>query len=121
MTVLHAQRTGGQDDRDEGNLFSLLQKGEDSVQRLSLHTCLLERRLRGEAEPVDLLVLVQDIKFAVEELQALLRAAVQRVTPARVDPRGAAHTPATITPLRAEVVELNPLLSCCVASVRQRA
>lgn len=121
MTVLHTQRTGGPGDRDEGSLLTLLQKGEDSVQRLSLHTCLLERRLRGEAEPADLLVLVQDIKFAVEELQALFRSAAQRVTPARADPRSAAHAPATSPPLRMEVVELNPLLSCCVASVRQLA
>jgi signal transduction histidine kinase len=121
MTVLHTQRTDGPRDRDEGSLLTLLQKGEGSAQRLSLHTCLLERRLRGEAEPVDLLVLVRDIKFAVEELQTLFRSAVQKVTPARVDSRGAAHTPATITPRRVEVVELNPLLSCCVASVRQRA
>jgi signal transduction histidine kinase len=61
------------------------------------------------------------MKFAVEELQALFRAAVQKATPARVDPHGAAHALATIAPLRTEVVELNSLLSCCVASVRQRA
>ena len=121
MTPLHAQRTAGHESRGKENLLSLLQEGQDNAQRLSLHTCLLERRLRGGAEPADLLLLVQDLKFAVEELQALLRSAVQTVTPALVDTRDAAHAPATISPLRVEVVELSPLLTCCVASVRQQA
>jgi signal transduction histidine kinase len=121
MTPLHAQRTAEHESRGKENLLSLLQAGQDNAQRLSLHTCLLERRLRGGAEPADLLVLVQDLKFAVEEMQTLFRSAVQTVTPALVDPQGAAHAPATITPLRTEVVELSPLLTSCVASVRQQA
>jgi signal transduction histidine kinase len=121
MTVPHAQHTRGQDGRDDGNLLTLLQNGEDSTQRLALHTCLLERRLRGEAEPADLLLLVQDIKFAVEELQALLRAAVHTVKPAHGDRGGTAHAPAMIAPLQTAVVELGSLFTCCVASIRQRA
>lgn len=121
MTPHHARRISEHESRGEEQQLSLLQQSQDNAQRLSLHTCLLERRLRGGAEPADLLVLVQDLKFAVEELQALLRSAVQTVTPALVDTRDAAHAPATISPLRTEVVELSPLLTCCVASVRQQA
>ncbi len=121
MTPRHARRPTEQEGRGEVDLLSLLQQGQDNAQRLSLHACLLERRLRGEAEPADLLLLVQDIKFAVEELQALFRSAVQTVTPVLVDTRDAAHAPATITPLRTEVVELSPLLTRCAASVRQQA
>ena len=121
MTPHHTRRPTEQAGRGEVDLLSLLQQGQDNAQRLALHACLLERRLRGEAEPADLLLLVQDLKFAVEELQALLRSAVQTVTPVLVDTRDAAHAPATITPLRTEVVELSPLLTCCVASVRQQA
>lgn len=121
MTLHHARRPIEQDGCGGVALLSFLQEGQDNAQRLSLHACLLERRLRGGAEPADLLVLVQDIKFAVEELQALFRSAMQTVTPALVDPQGAAHAPATITPLRTEVVELSPLLTRCAAFVQQQA
>src|SRR5713226_9840167 len=121
MTPHHVRRTSEHESRGAEQQLSLLQQSQDNAQRLSLHTCLLERRLRGGAEPADLLTLVQDIKFAAEELQALLRSAVQTVTPALVDTRDAAHAPATISPLRTEVVELSPLLTCCIASVRQQA
>jgi hypothetical protein len=98
----------------------MLQKGEDSAQRLSLHTCLLERRLRGGAESADLLVLVQDLKFMGEELQELLQSAVQTRVATSNDARDAVKERSAATPLRVEVVDLRSLLIHCVDSVRQR-
>lgn len=120
MTLQHAQHLLEHGNRGEEDLLAMLQKGEDSAQRLSLHTCLLERRLRGGAESADLLVLVQDLKFVGEELQVLLRSAVQMMAPASSDVQDAVKGKSTATPLRAEVVDLRSLLTRCVNSVRQR-
>src|SRR5262245_606906 len=121
MTLLPAQRTIEYESGDEENLLSLLQQGQDNAQRLSLHTCLLERRLRGGAEPADLLVLVQDLKFAIEELQTLFRSAVPMVTPAFGSAKDTLEVQTEDKPLRAEVVVLNLLLTRCIESVRQQA
>lgn len=120
MTLHHARRPIEQDGCGGVDLLSFLQEGQDNAQRLSLHACLLERRLRGGAEPADLLVLVQDIKFAVEELQALFRATVQAVQPMPNDVQSAVKSTAAVAPLRAEVVDLHSLLTRCAESIRQR-
>ena len=120
MTLLLAQRTAEYESRDKENLLSLLQQGQDNAQRLSLHTCLLERRLRGGAEPADLLVLVQDLKFAIEELQTLFRSAVPMVTPASNSAKDTMEVQTKDRPLRAEVVALSLLLTRCIESVRQQ-
>jgi signal transduction histidine kinase len=120
MTLQHARHLPEHGNRGEEDLLAMLQKGEDSAQRLSLHTCLLEQRLRGGAESADLLVLVQDLKFVGEELQVLLRSAVQMMVPAFSDAPDAVKGRSTATPLRAEVVDLRSLLTHCVNSVRQR-
>jgi signal transduction histidine kinase len=121
MTLLPAQRTAEYESRDKENLLSLLQQGQDNAQRLSLHTCLLERRLRGGAEPADLLVLVQDLKFAIEELQTLFRSTVHMVTPASSSAKDTVEVQTKDRPLRAEVVALSLLLTRCIESVRQQA
>ena len=52
---------------------TVLQEGRDTIRRVSQRVCLLERRLQGGGERVDLLVLVQEIKFAVEDLRTLFQ------------------------------------------------
>ena len=83
MTLSQARHTPTEDDDGGDQLLTLLRRGHDNAHRLSQHACLLERRLRGGGEPTDLLLLVQDIKFAVEELQTLLQSAKQTVVSAR--------------------------------------
>jgi signal transduction histidine kinase len=120
MTLQYAQHLPEHGNRGEEDLLAILRKGGDSAQRLSLHTCLLERRLRGGAESADLLVLVQDLRFIGEELQNLLRSAVQTMAATSNDARDAVKGGSTTTPLRVEVVDLRSLLTHCVDSVRQR-
>ena len=81
MTLLHTQRAVEHETRGNEDLLSLLQVGQDNAQRLSVHTGLLERRLRGGAEVADLLVLVQDLKFVIEELQEVFRSALPMAAP----------------------------------------
>lgn len=75
MKAAPARRVTTQEDFGEEPLLSLLRQSQDSIQRLSQHACLLERRVRGGAESAELLPLAQDVKFAVEDLQILLQAA----------------------------------------------
>jgi hypothetical protein len=84
MTPSRAQPMTAQEDNDSREqLLALLQQGEGNAQRLSQHACLLERRLRGGGTLADLRLLVQDIKFASEELQTLLQSAERMVRCAR--------------------------------------
>ncbi len=103
----------------ETQLTALVQ-GRHNVHRLLQHTCLLERRLRGGGEPTDLLLLVPDIKFAVEELQTLLQFAEQAVLPARRSGARTADKREPHPPTRRRRVELGPLLTRCVSAARQR-
>lgn len=119
MTLSQAQHTATNDD-DESQPFALLQQGQDNVHRLSQHVCLLERRLRGGGEPPDLLLLVQDIKFAIEELHTLLQSAAQAVAPARTSAVRTTDKRERRAPARRQHVELGPLLAHCVAAARQR-
>ncbi|MBI3797611.1 MAG: HAMP domain-containing histidine kinase [Deltaproteobacteria bacterium] len=121
MTLLHTQRTAEPGTRNKENLLSLLQEGQDNVQRLSVHACLLERRLQGGAEAADLLVLVQDLKFAVEELQELFRSALPMAAPGSNGSKITKAEPAEEKPLRIEVVALRPLFTRCIEAVRQQA
>ena len=77
-----------QDNNDGEQLLALLQQGEGNAQRVSQHACLLDRRLRGGGTVADLRLLVQDIKFASEELHTLLQAAEQVVVSARTSAGG---------------------------------
>lgn len=120
MTLSRTRHITNQDDDGGEQLLALLQRGQDNAHRLSQHTCLLERRLRGGAEPADLLLLVQDIKFTVEELQTLLQSAEQAVAPARTSAMGTADGRESGAPARRQRVELGPLLTHCVAAARQR-
>ena len=120
MTLSRTRHTTNQDDDGGEQLLALLQRGQDNAHRLSQHTCLLERRLQGGAEPTDLLILVQDIKFAVEELQTLLQSAEQAVTPAQTSAVRTADGRESHAPARRQRVELGPLLTHCVAAARQR-
>jgi len=83
MTSSPVQSTTTQGNDGGEQLLALLQRGYDNVHRVSQHACLLERRLRGGGKLADLLLLVQDIKFAVEELQTLLHSAEQTVVSVR--------------------------------------
>jgi signal transduction histidine kinase len=120
MALSQARHATTQGDDGGAQLLALVQ-GRHSVHRLLQHVCLLERRLRGGGEPTDLLLLVQDIKFAIEELHALLHPAEQAVSPTQ-------QTSTVLTadsrerhvPARRQRVELGPLLARCVATVRQR-
>lgn len=119
MTLSQARHTATNED-NEGQPLALLQQGQDNVHRLSQHACLLERRLRGGGEPTDLLLLVQDIKFAIEELHTLLQSAAQAVAPARTS---AVRTPdgrERRAPAQQQRVELGPLLVHSAAAARQR-
>ena len=122
MTRVQRQHTPEQEDQSETNLVSLLREGQNRTSRLSQHACLLERRLRLGADPADLLVLVQDIKFTVDDLQSLFRS-VLHVTASSPD---GAHSSAgategdTVAPLRIEVIELGRLFSHCVNSVQRQ-
>lgn len=119
MTLSQARHTTTKDD-DEGQPLALLQQGQDNVHRLSQHACLLERRLRGGGEPTDLLLLVQDIKFAIEELHTLLESAAQAVVAARPSAARATDGRERHAPARRQRVELGPLLAHCAAAARQR-
>jgi signal transduction histidine kinase len=121
MTLLHTQRTAEHGTRSKEDLLSLLQEGQDNAQRLSVHACLLERRLRGGAEVADLLVLVQDLKFAIEELQKLFRSAMPIVAPVSNGTKNTKTEQAEEKPLRIEVVALRLLFTRCIESVRQEA
>lgn len=120
MTLSRTRHTTNQDDDGGEQLLALLQQGQDNAQRLSQHTCLLERRLRGGAESADLLLLIQDIKFTVEELQTLLQSADQAVTAAQTSAVRTADGRESHAPTRQQRVELGPLLTHCVAAARQR-
>ena len=120
MTLSRTRHTTNQDDDGGEHLLALLQQGRDNAHRLSQHTCLLERRLQGDAKPADLLLLIQDIKFTVEELQTLLQSAEQAVTPAQTRAVRTADGRESHAPARRQRVELGPLLTHCVAAARQR-
>jgi len=120
MTRSRTRHTTNQDDDGGEQLLALLQQGQDNAQRLSQYACLLERRLRKGAEPADLLLFVQDIKFTVEELQTLLQSAEQAVTPAQTSAVRTADGRESHAPARRQRVELGPLLTHCVAAARQR-
>ena len=107
-------------DNDGGDQLTALVQGRHNVHRLLQHTCLLERRLRGGGEPTDLLLLVLDIKFAVEELQTLLQFAEQAVLPAGRSGARTADKREPHPPTRPRRVELGPLLTHCVSAARQR-
>ena len=117
----HAQRTAKQEDRSEDDLVSLLQEGQNTADRVLLHSCLLKRRLQLGADPADLLQIVHAIQFAVEDLQALLRSAVQAVTLVPGPAPTTAEATEASKPLRTEVVDLRALLTRCAESIRQRA
>jgi signal transduction histidine kinase len=117
----HAQRTAEQEGRGEDELVSLLQEGQKTADRAFLHSGLLQRRLQLGADPVDLLQIVHAIQFAIEDLQGLLRSAVQAVTPAPDPVPPAGEATAVAQPLRAEVVDLRAFLTRCAESIRQRA
>lgn len=119
MTLSQARHTATHDD-DDGQSLALLQQGQDNVHRLSQHACLLERRLRGGGEPTDLLLLVQDIKFAIEELHTLLQAAAQAVAPARTSAVRTIDGRERCAPARRQRVELGSLLAHCAVAARQR-
>lgn len=120
MTMSQARPTTTQDDDDGEQLPALLQRGQDKTYRLSQHVCLLERRLRGGGEPTGLLLLVQDIKFAVEELRTLLQSAEQAGAPARTSAVRTTDGRERRAPAQRQRVELGPLLTHCVAAARQR-
>lgn len=119
MTLSQTQHPATKDG-DEGQPLALLQQGQDNVHRLSQHVCLLERRLRGNGEPTDLLLLVQDIKFALEELHTLLHSAAQAVAPARLSAVRATTERERRVPAGQQRLELEPLLAHCAATARQR-
>ncbi len=99
-------------------LISLLQEGCDCTVRLSQHTGLLERRVRMGANPADLLMLVRDIRFAIDDLLALFRSVAAAVpSPASRARRAATESGA---PRHAEVVDLGALVSRCLTAVRRR-
>lgn len=120
MTLSRTRHTTNQDDDGGEQILALLQQGQDNAHRLSQHTCLLERRLRGGAEPADLLLLIRDIKFTVEELQTLLQSAEQAVTLAQTRAVRTADGQESHAPARRQRVELGPLLTHCVAAAQQR-
>jgi len=120
MTLSRTRHITNQDDDGGEQLLALLQQGQDNAHRLSQHACLLERRLRGGVEPADLLLLVQDMKFTVEELQTLLQSAEQAVTTARTSAARTAGGRESHAPVRRQRVELGSLLTRCVAAARQR-
>jgi len=120
MTVSRARHMMTQDDDGGAQLPALLQRGQDNAYRLSQHVCLLERRLRGGGEPTDLLLLVQDIKFEIEELRMLLQSAAQAVEPARTSAGRTTDGRERRAPAPRQRVELGPLLTHCVATARQR-
>lgn len=120
MTLPRMQHTTNQDDDGGEQILALLQRGKDNAHRLLQHACLLERRLRKGAEPADLLLLVQDIKFTVEELQTLLQSAEQAVTPTQTSAVRTTDGRESHAPARRQRVELGPLLTHCVAVARQR-
>jgi signal transduction histidine kinase len=120
MTLSQARHTTIQDDDGREQLPALLQRGKDNTYRLSQHVCLLERRLRGGGEPTGLLLLVQDIKFAVEELHTLLQSAEQAVARARTSAVRTADGRERRAPAQRQRAELGPLLTHCVATARQR-
>jgi signal transduction histidine kinase len=120
MTSVQRQHIPEQEDPGERNPVSLLQEGQDRIARLSQHLCLLERRLRLGADPADLLVLAQDIKFAIDDLRTLF----QSVSATVASPTSQTSSPAAteaVTSLRAEGIDLSHLFSRCVNAVRQRA
>jgi hypothetical protein len=80
MTPAREQFTVGQDNDREAKLRAMLKEGQEAIRRVSQHVCLLERRLRGGGNPGDLVVLVQDIKFAIADLQTLLQSAERKIT-----------------------------------------
>lgn len=121
MTPLHNQGTTDQGERGEEDLLSLLQEGQDSAGRVSLHACLLRRRLQLGADRAALLQIVQAIQFAIEDLQALFKAAVQAATPAPSPTLTATEGTEVPKPLQAEIINLRAFLTRCVESVRQRA
>lgn len=120
-TTLHAQRTAAQEDLGEKDLAALLQEGQNTTDRVLLHSCLLKRRLQLGADPADLLQIVHAIQFAVEDLQVLFRSAVQAVTPACNPVPTTAEATVVSEPPHPEVIDLYSLLTRCVDSVRQRA
>jgi signal transduction histidine kinase len=120
MTPLRAQPMAEYESRSKASLLSLLQEGQDNAQRLSLHTHLLERRLHAGADSAELLTLVQEVKFAVEELQELFRSATQTVIPTPAEGGSVAGARAAGAPLHTEVVDLGAFLTQYVATVRQQ-
>ena len=88
ITLSPMQDATIQDNNDGEQLLAMLQQGEGNAQRVSQHACLLDRRLRGGGTVADLRLLVQDIKFASEELHTLLQAAEQVVVSARTSAGG---------------------------------
>lgn len=99
-------------------LISLLQEGCDCTVRLLQHTGLLERRVRMGANPADLLTLVQDIKFAIDDLLSLFRSVAAAVPSSASRARRAATESGA--PRHAEVVDLGALVSRCLTAVRRR-
>ncbi len=116
-----AQRTAAEEDCGADHLVSLLQEGQHTADRALLHSCLLQRRLQLGANSADLLQVVHAIRFAIEDLQGLLRSAVQAVTPAPEPVPTAGEAPAASEAPRAEVIGLRAFLTRCAESIRQRA
>lgn len=83
MTPAHTQHTTRHEQDNRAQLLALLKEGQETIRHVLQHACLLERRLRGGGEPADLVVLVQALKFAGEELHTLLQSAEQVVVSAR--------------------------------------
>lgn len=106
--------------QEEQDLASLLQQGQDYVTRLSQHACLLERRIRMGANAADLLMLVQDIRFAIDDLLTLLRTITVAVPPPASREQSAITTTERGASRQAEVVRLGPLVSRCLHAVRRR-
>jgi signal transduction histidine kinase len=121
LTLPHTQRMTEQEDRGKDTLVALLREGQNTADRAFLHSGLLQRRLQLGADPVDLLQIVHALQFAIEDLQALLRSAVQAVTLVPGPVPTTAEATEVPKPLRTEVVEVRALLTRCAESIRQRA
>src|SRR5215204_944107 len=115
MTLSQARHTTTQGDDGGDQLLALLQGGHN-VHRLLQHVCLLERRLQGGGEPTNLLPLVQDIKFGIEELHMLLQSATQAVAPVPTSTVPMAAEQERRALARRQQVELGPVLTNCVAA-----
>ena len=110
----------GQEHDSSAQLRAALHEGQEAIRRVSQHVCLLERRLRGGGERNDLVVLVQDIKCAIADLQTLFQSAAHAASPAHRSHAHPAAPQAAHPPLSRQRVALGPLLTHCVAVARQR-